>query len=166
MEALARRTDPETSHEAAALVNVTKAEAKVLLALRRENGTWDEITARTGMRAGTVSPRFRPLREKGLIRQTGEVRPGESGAKQTVWDLTADGMLAVEAFGEQGTATLSAGTAGTSGLVDPTDAAISAIDAVTDEEWDEVLNGQMQMKGWFRTRVKRLVRVLALRGAP
>lgn len=76
----ARRTDPATSHEAAASVDTTTLERLVLNAL----DTWGPMTMHqvaTALRLDlvTVSPRFAPLRRKGLIESIG--RDG----RRTVW---------------------------------------------------------------------------------
>jgi hypothetical protein len=57
----------------------------------RDNGlTCDETVLATGIEKVSVSPRFRPLLMKGLIKiktnEFGEVkRPGKSGKMQLVW---------------------------------------------------------------------------------
>lgn len=92
--ALARRTDPETSHQAAARVNVTKREQVVLDALDEYGPmTSEELAAATGTEIPAITPRFRPLANKGLIvearNQDGEIitRRGASGRKRIVWRL-------------------------------------------------------------------------------
>ena len=44
-----------------------------------------EIMEETGLRWQTASTRFAELRRLGLIEDSGERRPGESGRKQIVW---------------------------------------------------------------------------------
>jgi DNA-binding MarR family transcriptional regulator len=90
--AFARRTDPETSHEAAKSIepDLTKIESTVLLAIPFAPGTaiLDEVTRETGLDKVTASPRFKPLEEKGFIRRVGK-RPGTSGRQQTSWERPA-----------------------------------------------------------------------------
>lgn len=79
--ARARRTDPETSHEAAATVDTSELEALVLDTLRRHpNGlTSHRVAEITGESLVTISPRMKPLETKGLVR-----RAGKSG-RRTIW---------------------------------------------------------------------------------
>lgn len=94
-EALARNTDPETSHEAAHSMDdaVTRLEKVVTLAIRASGdrgATWDELAALTGIDKASISPRFKPLRRKGQICSRtveGEIvkRAGNSGRGQIVW---------------------------------------------------------------------------------
>ena len=82
--ALSRTGDLFTSHAAAASVNVSAAEAVVLAALRAagERGmTSHEIASATGRDLVSVSPRMRPLCEKGKVRADGR-RDG-----RTVWSI-------------------------------------------------------------------------------
>lgn len=87
--AAARRTDPQTSKDAAKKVEATTAnpmEGKVLEAIRASNGlTNHEIVAATGLSWNTCSPRIRPLVRKGLVEDSGERREGPSGKKCIVW---------------------------------------------------------------------------------
>jgi len=80
--AYARRTDPDTSHEAAESVKPTELETLVLNALRSfgsTGATSHELVAETGMEWQTVSPRLRPLIRKGFAVETDKRRPGPSG---------------------------------------------------------------------------------------
>jgi DNA-binding MarR family transcriptional regulator len=91
MNALARATDPGTSHDAAQSVSATVLEAQVLRAIRDSGdrgATLDEIMERTGLEKVTASPRAKPLEGKGLIVRAGK-RPGLSGRAQTVWRAAA-----------------------------------------------------------------------------
>lgn len=89
---LARRTDPETSHDAARSVEPTLSsiEAAVLKAVPKAPAdvTLDEVVEATGLDKVTASPRFKPLEEKGLIVRTGK-RRGLSGRQQTSWTRSA-----------------------------------------------------------------------------
>ena len=72
--ALFRKTDPDTSFEAAASVPVMRLEKLVYNAIKQSaNGmTTDEIEKWTGIRAGSITPRIAPLIRKGYIVDTGE----------------------------------------------------------------------------------------------
>jgi DNA-binding MarR family transcriptional regulator len=80
-QALARTGDLFTSHSAAERVNVTELQAVVLAALAAAPGglTSHEIAARTGRDLVSISPRMRPLVEKGKVREGG-VRE-----RRTIW---------------------------------------------------------------------------------
>jgi len=87
-DAYARRSDPETSHEAAESIRPTELEADVLSVLKGtgDNGaTSHELAAIMHLDLVTVSPRLRPLARKGLIIETAERREGPSGRKSIVW---------------------------------------------------------------------------------
>jgi len=85
--AFARKTDPQTSKEAAKTVDVNKMEQLVLDVIKSfPNGciSQDVESALAQYRASSVTPRYRPLMKKGLIVDTGEKRPGFSGRNQRV----------------------------------------------------------------------------------
>jgi hypothetical protein len=97
--ALARSTDPDTSHDAAASVDPTILERTVFKAIKERGtrgATWDELVRITGLRPGSISPRFKPLRKKGYIDWDFDdfgnkiKRPGVSGRFQTVWFAIRD----------------------------------------------------------------------------
>ena len=188
---LARNSDPITSFQAAESVDADGKEAAVLRALLVLGpSTWDEITERTGIRAGSISPRFKPLRDKDLIADSGVKRPGESGRSQTVWMLTLAGRNLAEKLPESEVddarnvrvvyvarhdpdpkaleamlADMEPGqiisTADGSEVVVAT-AGVAAweVDKITDDQWNLILDGQVQMKGWIRKRMKRAIRLL------
>ena len=85
---LARKSDPDTSKEAAAKVDVKKTEYLVLIAIR-DSGSQGCIAAElpdlTGLPLNSASARTRPLANKGLIRDSGERRLGPNGRNQIVW---------------------------------------------------------------------------------
>ena len=85
--ARARRSDPDTSKQAAAVVPVADLEARVLRALRnsRAGMTTHELAWLLNMDLVSVSPRMRPLVEKNLVRNSGELRRGKSGRSSIVW---------------------------------------------------------------------------------
>lgn len=189
-EALSRSTDPETSREAAYVVNVNKTESLVLRALYDKGSrTWDEVTEITGLRSSSVSPRFKPLRRKGLIVESGDTRKGESGRMQTVWKITEDGEAHVRSLLEAGkippypadsqepervrptrapkAVIVKAGEVGQ--LIGEGTTVVAApavgispemVDAITAAQWKEILDGQTNMKGWVRKRFKRAIRLL------
>ena len=67
-DAYARKDDLDTSHRAADKVRVTNYEQLVLEALlKRGPGNGHEIAYDTGLALNAVTPRFAPLRKKGLI---------------------------------------------------------------------------------------------------
>lgn len=85
---LARHSDPPTSHMAAEQVNVTRIEYIVAAAIRRAGSRGliaAELPDQTGLPLNTVTPRTRPLADKGVIYDSGEKRPGPSGKLQIVW---------------------------------------------------------------------------------
>jgi len=95
-KAFARRTDPETSHAAAKSVEseATRLENIVYEATKKRGDlglTWDEAALETGLPPASVSPRWKPLRAKGMIKaktdQFGNTvkRAGASGRGQIVW---------------------------------------------------------------------------------
>lgn len=87
--ALARRADPETSKQAAAKVNTAKLESKVLYTLNAYGPqTAHEIAERTGIALVSISPRLRPLANKGKISETFERRKTPSGATAIVWRIS------------------------------------------------------------------------------
>ena len=95
--ALARATDPQTSHEAAAEVDVAKLEAVVVARLGHGPATTSELSERTGIPRDSLSPRMPSLRRYGLIVDSGQRRRpvdgnGNSyGRHQIVWRLREDG---------------------------------------------------------------------------
>lgn len=91
---LARRTDPSTSHEAARKVKVGALQLIVLRELRDSDGglTIKELKISSSTPMESISPRFAPLRMKGLIMDTGERRQNPGGRKGIVWDITGFGL--------------------------------------------------------------------------
>lgn len=92
MNQFARSTDPQTSKNAITETSATHLEQLVLAAIRFfPNGCIGEDIERllSHIPYRTVSPRFRPLIEKGLVLDTGEKRKASSGRSQRL-------MLAAE----------------------------------------------------------------------
>jgi hypothetical protein len=82
----ARRHDPDTAKKAAAAAPVAELEGRVLRLLRTSGGmTTHELAKALFMDLVSISPRMRPLVEKGLARDSGERRCGESGRSSIVW---------------------------------------------------------------------------------
>jgi DNA-binding MarR family transcriptional regulator len=93
MNAHARRTDPATSHEAAAEIStrVTDLELKVLAALvLRGPSTTHELAEYIGLSLVTVSPRMAPLELRGMVKRAGRAE------RRTLWDVTPRALLAVQ----------------------------------------------------------------------
>lgn len=87
--ALARSSDPYTSHLAARDVDVSAMEVTVLgtLIKNRPGLTIYEITEITRESMVSISPRIKPLVCKGLIRDSGRRRKNPSGRTAIVWVL-------------------------------------------------------------------------------
>lgn len=84
----ARKSDPQTSHDAAKSVNTTALEAAVYGCLKAHGPkTSFEIADILRLSLVTVSPRLAPLRDKGLIKDSGVRRIGESGRGRIVWEI-------------------------------------------------------------------------------
>ena len=92
MTALARRTDPATSHAAAADVSmrVNNIELQVLAALvLRGPSTSHDLADYTGLSLVTVSPRMAPLEARGLVKRFCVIN------RRTLWEVTPRAMLVV-----------------------------------------------------------------------
>lgn len=97
-QGLARSTDPVTSHEAAALVNVTEREELVLNILNN-NGSMnaEEVALLAGAEVPALTPRFRPLANKGLIYDTGRTSKAlKSNRQRIIWAITPAGVAYVD----------------------------------------------------------------------
>ena len=82
-----RRTDPQTSHDAANALDASQLERLVVGCIRK-NGpiASDRVAKMLGMSLQSISPRFRPLANKGLIR----VNTLGDGKAITVKSLTSN----------------------------------------------------------------------------
>jgi DNA-binding MarR family transcriptional regulator len=81
MSALARNTDPFSSHKSAHSVKASAIgkEMTVLDSLRKLGPmTTHKIAEMTGLTVVTVSPRIKPLRKKGLVEDSGDRELGRS----------------------------------------------------------------------------------------
>lgn len=84
----ARRTDPETSHMAAAQVRHKPLELKILGCLHEHGGlTTSQITDLTGIDRVSVSPCMAPLARKGAVRDSGKRIKYKTNRFQIVWEL-------------------------------------------------------------------------------
>lgn len=99
--ALARTTDPETSHEAARAMSahVSSSEQVVLEAIRScgtRGAINDDLVEKTGLSWNVATPRVKPLRKKKLVKTIPDPenpaklakRRGKSGHLQTIWFAT------------------------------------------------------------------------------
>ena len=87
-KALARNTDPQTSHDAVKTVNVNRLEGIFLDYVRRSGAlgiTANEICNCSGLSQNSITPRSSGLRRKGLIRDSGRRR-----GKSIVWVLGSE----------------------------------------------------------------------------
>ncbi len=93
----ARRTDPETSHLAAASMSeerITALQTKVLRAMVKIGGRGinDEIVNATGEPWNTVTPRMKPLERLGMIAGIGKRKSARTNRKQIEWEITDAGQ--------------------------------------------------------------------------
>jgi DNA-binding transcriptional ArsR family regulator len=80
----ARRSDPETSKAAAGSVDAVGLALVVLESLRQHGpATAHELADRLSLQLVTVSPRLKPLEDRGKVRRAQEKRQG-----RTVWIAT------------------------------------------------------------------------------
>lgn len=84
-----RRTDPATSHQAAAdTAPLADTNRQLALRLLRANpgGLTDyELAALSGLQQNSVGKRRGELRDAGLVEDSGRRRPGPSGSRCIVW---------------------------------------------------------------------------------
>jgi hypothetical protein len=100
-EAYARVSDPATSHAAAASVSTNAYEQTVLDTLRQyPDSTILEVQQITGIDMQTISPRFAPLRRKGMIVPTGKKKnvTGKAALTWRVVERKSAVQIAVEAL--------------------------------------------------------------------
>jgi DNA-binding transcriptional ArsR family regulator len=77
--AAARRTDPPTSHAAAARAPVSEHCRRILDALASGPAGQSGIAERTGLSVAAVSKRLPELRRAGLVERDGETRSASGG---------------------------------------------------------------------------------------
>ena len=80
-----RNDDPFTSQDAFGSIDATRLEALVLDAIRCKPMTSHELAEHLDLSLVTVSPRLRPLVNKGLAQDSGERRRNPSGRNAIVW---------------------------------------------------------------------------------
>lgn len=101
----ARRTDPDTSHLAAAAHPRIRARDRRLVLFELERhpaGLTDfELAANLGRQQTSVGKRRGELRDWGWVYDTGFYRPAPSGSKAIVWALTTAGHSLAAALGRQ-----------------------------------------------------------------
>ena len=85
--ALARSTDPSTSHEAADRCDAQSLEMLVLATLKKGPATMHDVALAIGVNLVSVSPRFAQLRRKGLLVDSG-LRDTTSRMPRTIWRLS------------------------------------------------------------------------------
>jgi len=86
---MARATDPETSREAAASVDTGRFEQAVVDALHSNpDSSIQDVVEITGERYRSISPRFAPLRRKGLIYVSGKKRAAQTGRIVQTWRVS------------------------------------------------------------------------------
>lgn len=135
------------------LPRVTRAESMILVALyRRGPLAWDELTKETGLKSQTVSPRLKPLRDRGLIEDSGEKFGGYSGAKQRRWKLTK--------LGERTIIQHAASTAVAVPRRRPDAVTTAMIDTLTLDDFKLILGTSAKLNGWFKKRMKRAIRYI------
>jgi predicted transcriptional regulator len=84
LRALARSTDPDTSHHAAAALDAPRIADRVLQELRENGpGTAHELATRMNLSLVTVSPRIAPLVRLGKVSPAGKI------GGRTVWKAVA-----------------------------------------------------------------------------
>lgn len=77
--ARARAADPDTSHCAAASINTSQREQMISDALEKYfplGANSIELAAKLGWKRDSVSPRIKPMRDKGLLFNTRDKRNG------------------------------------------------------------------------------------------
>lgn len=87
----ARSSDPETSHEAAAVVDVGILYGKILDALQIRPMTSEEISIHIEYPRDSVSPRMRAMAAHGLVVDTGTTRPNPTSSRHAiVWRIATE----------------------------------------------------------------------------
>lgn len=91
MSVLARCSDPSTSHQAAFQFDAAASgiEQRIIEQLRGRGGmTTHALAAVLGLELVTVSPRMKPLVDKGHVRKSGRYGESPSGRKRIIWEKT------------------------------------------------------------------------------
>lgn len=92
MSALARSTDPATSHQAAFTFDAVAEtiQQRILAELRglgRGGMTTHALAAVLSLELVTVSPRMKPLVTAGLVRDSGRRSDSPSGRARIIWEI-------------------------------------------------------------------------------
>lgn len=88
---LARNTDPDTSHDAAHSFDAAELELIVWNTLYQWGPmTSEQVAEFLNINLVSISPRFRPLVNKGAIIDTGEKRRNRSGRSAILWKAIKD----------------------------------------------------------------------------
>jgi hypothetical protein len=93
----ARKTDPETSHEAAEINQAARRRDRWNVLMEHYHHAWHgltdfELANITKRQQTSVGKRRGELRDIGLIEKTDMRRPAPSGASAIVWRITYAGM--------------------------------------------------------------------------
>jgi predicted ArsR family transcriptional regulator len=88
-QALARYTDPTSSHQAAFQFDAAaeSIEQRIVQKLRSGGMTTHALAATLSLELVTVSQRMKPLVEKGLVRDSGRRAESPSGRKRIIWEI-------------------------------------------------------------------------------
>lgn len=94
--AYARGSDPDTSHEAAASMDVVTVSKLQLIVLRAVHslggsGITEEVVEVSGNTWRTITPRFRPLVRMGFLSTPGKRKSPTTNRPQTIWATTEQG---------------------------------------------------------------------------
>ena len=92
-DAYTRSSDPQTSHDAAERVKTTRLESLVYKTLKEcgQPMTALCVSRKIGIDKWSISPRFKPLEDKGLIERAGTMTVLNSGGnprKLNAWKVT------------------------------------------------------------------------------
>lgn len=86
--AVARSSDPQTSHEAASSVHVTQGQREVLAAFEQYGDMTDEqLVERVTLTPSGARSRRAELVSLGIVRDSGSYATSSSGRRTTVWTM-------------------------------------------------------------------------------
>lgn len=90
----ARRSDPDTSHDAAARLGDQRSlMGKLLVVFLDGDRTAEQASLSLGLVPERANKRVSDLSNLGLIEDTGERRVGRAGRNQIVWTITRAGVV-------------------------------------------------------------------------
>jgi hypothetical protein len=85
-DAVSRRTDPETAKQAAEVVDTKRLESEILYCLHEYGpATSFQIAERCRRALVSISPRLRPMANRGLVADSGERRALAGHREAIVW---------------------------------------------------------------------------------